>query len=150
MDVCEASNCGHCRENLSKRNPGKVCYSKWLTTANRIHRLYEGNENPSEALLTLTTFIVKVYAPMCFKMETKPSVIYDAHHLHQSIVLTRYFSSDLKYFKDPVIKRNGFFGHSENVLISMLADDRNHISPSKNSESTQSQTVCCDHNHCNE
>ncbi|GBM56851.1 hypothetical protein AVEN_227354-1 [Araneus ventricosus] len=83
-------------------------------------------------------------------MKTKPSVIDDAQHLHQLIVLTRYLSSDLKDVKDPVIKRNGFFGHPENVLISMLADDRNHISPSKNSESPQSQTVCCNHNHCNE
>lgn len=28
---------------------------------------------------------------------------------------------------DPVHQRNGYFGHSENILLSMLADDRNHI-----------------------
>ncbi|GBL89051.1 hypothetical protein AVEN_255193-1 [Araneus ventricosus] len=34
---------------------------------------------------------------------------------------------DLKDVIDPVIKRNEFFGPPENVLISMLADDRNRI-----------------------
>ncbi|GBM80401.1 hypothetical protein AVEN_28801-1 [Araneus ventricosus] len=125
MEICEVINCGHCRESL-KRNPGKVCHSRWLTTANRNLRLYEADENPSEALLILTTFVVKVYAQMWFKIRTKPSVIYGAQHLHQSIVISRYLSSYLKDVIDPVIKRNGFFRHPENVLISMLADDRNH------------------------
>ncbi|GBO11657.1 hypothetical protein AVEN_86797-1 [Araneus ventricosus] len=40
MEICEAINCGHCRESLSKRNPGKVSYSRWPTTVNRILRLY--------------------------------------------------------------------------------------------------------------
>lgn len=127
MEICEAINCGHCSQSLSKRNPGKVCHSRWLTIANRILRLYVASENPSEALVTLTTFIVNVYAPMWFKIKTKPSAIYGAQHLHESIVLSRYLSNDLKDIIDPVIKRNGFFGHSENVLISMLADNRNHI-----------------------
>ncbi|GBM09607.1 hypothetical protein AVEN_60247-1 [Araneus ventricosus] len=60
-------------------------------------------------------------------IKTKPSVIYGSQHLHQSIVLSRYLSSDLKDVIDPVVKRNGFFGHPENVLISILADVRNHI-----------------------
>lgn len=127
MEICEAINCGHCSESLLKRNPGNVCHSRWLTTANRILRLYVAQENPTEALVTLATFIVKVYAPMWFKIKTKPSVIYGAQHLHQSIVLSRYLSSDLKAVIDPVIERNGFFGHPENVLISMIADDRNHV-----------------------
>ncbi|GBN12375.1 hypothetical protein AVEN_92113-1 [Araneus ventricosus] len=64
---------------------------------------------------------------MWFKIKIKPSVIYGAQHLHQSVVLSCYLSSDLKDVIDPVIKRNGFFVHTENILISMLADDRNHI-----------------------
>ncbi|GBO27069.1 hypothetical protein AVEN_217525-1 [Araneus ventricosus] len=64
MEICEEIKCLHCRESLSKINPGKVCHSRWLTTANRILRLYVAHENTSEALLTLTTFIAKIYAPM--------------------------------------------------------------------------------------
>ncbi|GBN76002.1 hypothetical protein AVEN_136304-1 [Araneus ventricosus] len=127
MEICEAINCGHCRESLSKRNPGKVCHSRWLRIANRILRFNVARENSPEALLTLTTFIANVFVPMWLKVKTKPSVIYGAQQLHQSIVLAHYLSSDLKDVIHTVIKRNGSFGHPENVLISMLADDRNHI-----------------------
>ncbi|GBM75725.1 hypothetical protein AVEN_92728-1 [Araneus ventricosus] len=112
MEICEAINCGYCRESLPKTNFGKVCHSRWLTTANRFLRLYVADENPSEDLLALTTFIVKVYEPMWFKIKTKPSVIYGAQHLYQAVVLLRYLSSDLKDVIDPVIKRNGFFWQS--------------------------------------
>ncbi|GBN27254.1 hypothetical protein AVEN_131018-1 [Araneus ventricosus] len=55
MEICESINCGQCRESLSKRKLRNVCHARWLATANRILRLYEADENPSEALLTLTT-----------------------------------------------------------------------------------------------
>ncbi|GBM33739.1 hypothetical protein AVEN_47044-1 [Araneus ventricosus] len=28
MEICETINCGHCKESLSNRNPGKVCHSR--------------------------------------------------------------------------------------------------------------------------
>ncbi|GBN40358.1 hypothetical protein AVEN_27868-1 [Araneus ventricosus] len=64
MEICEVINCCHCRESMSKINPGKVCHSRWLRIANRILRFNAAHENSSEALLTLTTFISKVYASM--------------------------------------------------------------------------------------
>ncbi|GBM55607.1 hypothetical protein AVEN_42337-1 [Araneus ventricosus] len=70
IEICEVINCSHCRESLSKINPGKVCHSRWLTTANRILRFNVAHENSSEALLTLTTFIAKVYASMWFKIHS--------------------------------------------------------------------------------
>ncbi|GBO07416.1 hypothetical protein AVEN_76146-1 [Araneus ventricosus] len=72
MEICEVINCSHCRESLSKINPGKVCHSRWLRIANRILRFNVDHENTSEALLTLTTFIAKIYESMWFKIKTKP------------------------------------------------------------------------------
>jgi hypothetical protein len=34
---------------------------------------------------------------------------------------------ELKVIIDPVIARNSYFGHSENILLAMLADERDHI-----------------------
>ena len=34
---------------------------------------------------------------------------------------------ELKAIVDPVIQRNGYFGHSENILIAMLTDERQPI-----------------------
>ncbi|GBN23640.1 hypothetical protein AVEN_53532-1 [Araneus ventricosus] len=72
MEICEVINCLHCRESLSKINPGKVFNSRWFRIANRILRFNVAHENSSEALLTLTTFIAKVYASIWFKIKTKP------------------------------------------------------------------------------
>ncbi|GBN07279.1 hypothetical protein AVEN_58113-1 [Araneus ventricosus] len=71
MEICEAINCSHCRESLWKINPGIVCHSRWLRIANRILKFNIAHENSSETLLTLTTFIAKVYAPMRFKIKKK-------------------------------------------------------------------------------
>lgn len=61
------------------------------------------------------------------RLKKKTSAIYGAQFLHKSIVISRYLSSELKDFMNPVSKRNGFIGYSENVLILILADERNHI-----------------------
>jgi hypothetical protein len=74
LEMCEAVNKGDCEERLEKRKTGKVCHSRWLFTANSIHRLYVATENPLEKL--------KIYAPMWFRIKTHPSCIYGAKHLY--------------------------------------------------------------------
>lgn len=77
-------------------------------------------ENPSVDLVVLTTFLVKVYSPMLIQIKTKSLVIYSAQHSHQSIVLSRYMSKDLKEIIDHITKGSGVFVFPKNVLISML------------------------------
>ncbi|GBN26634.1 hypothetical protein AVEN_102707-1 [Araneus ventricosus] len=48
-------------------------------------------------------------------------------HLWNVIKYSRYLSDDLKKVVDPVISRNSFMAHPENLLLSMLADERRHI-----------------------
>lgn len=122
-EMCQAINSGFCSQALSKRNPGKMVHSRWLTTANRILRLYVSSAEPSDKLLILTNFIIKVYAPMWFSIKTQPLCIHGARHLHKTIQLSRYLTDDLRNIVDPVIQRNGYFGHPENILVAMLADE---------------------------
>ncbi|CAG4928614.1 unnamed protein product [Colias eurytheme] len=126
-DICMAINCGHCSISLSKKNPGKIVHSRWLTMANRLLRLYVSTTSPTENLIHLVTFILNVYAPMWFFIKTKPTCIYGAKHLHKTIILSRYLPEHLKMIVDPVIQRNGFFGHTENILLAMLGDERKNI-----------------------
>lgn len=49
-------------ENLVKRNLGAICHSLCITTSNKILKLYVSNKTPSENLLVLTSFTLKVYA----------------------------------------------------------------------------------------
>lgn len=38
---------GHCPDNVASLNPGKTHHARWLTTANRILRLYVSENEPS-------------------------------------------------------------------------------------------------------
>lgn len=63
---------------------------------------------------------------MWFQIKTKPSGIYEVTHLHQKMS-SRYLPKELKTITDVVLQRNGYLCHPENILIVMLADDRDYI-----------------------
>jgi len=43
------------------------------------------------------------------------------------IKLSRYLAPEYRGIVDSVIQRNGYFGHSENIILAMLTDDREMI-----------------------
>jgi hypothetical protein len=126
-EISNAVSEGHCPHVLSKREPGLLNHSRWLTTANRVLRLYVATENPSENLKTLAEYVAKVYAPMWFSIKTKPSCKDGSKHLWQTIKLSRYLPASLKKIIDPVLHRNGYFAHPETLLLGMISDERKHI-----------------------
>jgi len=126
-EICESVIHGICSEELGRRNPGKMAHSRWLTTANRILRLYVATVDPSPELKLLTTFVVKVYVQVWFAVKTKPSCKDGPKHLMQMIQLSRQFSDQVRHVIDPVIQRNAYFAHPENLLLAMIADERPHI-----------------------
>lgn len=122
-----AVSSGVCTSDLLNLDPGKITHSRWLTTANRILQLYVSTENPSENLKEITRFIQNVYSPMWFEIKFNPSCKNGAKTVWKLIQRTRYLSRRLRNIVDPVIQRNAFFLHPENLLICMLADDRTHV-----------------------
>ncbi|CAH0562813.1 unnamed protein product [Brassicogethes aeneus] len=127
FDICKAIKSGTCCESVAKRNPGKISHSRWLTTANRILRLYISTINPSENFQILVEFIMKVYAPMWFKIKSKPFIQDGARHLWDAIRLSRPFPDHVKVIVYKVFEGNAYFGHPENILIAMMTDERQHI-----------------------
>lgn len=47
-----------------------------------------------------------------------------SRHLFKLIELTRYLSTTLKAVIDPVIQRNSYFAHPENLLLAMMTDSQ--------------------------
>jgi len=43
------------------------------------------------------------------------------------IHLSHFLSNELKEIIDPVIQRNGYFGHPDNILLTKITDERKHI-----------------------
>ena len=126
-EMCQAVSTGIVTEDLALKAPGKMSHSRWLTTANRVLRLYVATKEPSQNLKILTEFIIKVYAVCWFEIKCHWSCKDGARHLFSIISRSRYLPEELKKVIDPVIDRNGYFAHSENLLIAMLGDDRKHI-----------------------
>ena len=78
-------------------------------------------------MVTIVTFIVRVYAPIWFNIKLKPSCKDGAIHLFMMIKNSLYHTDELKAIVDPVIQHNSYFAHPENLLLSMMTDDRPHI-----------------------
>jgi len=111
LEMCQAITTRQCSTDLGNSKLGPMCHSRWLTTANRILRLYIWEENPDKHLITLLnyTYIVKAYALIWF--EIKPSCTCVNRHLFHIIHHSRYMSTELKRIVDPVIQRNSYFAH---------------------------------------
>ena len=126
-DIFGAVINGHCSLDLSLRNPGAINHARWLTIGNRILSKYIGSENPIFESVTLATFVIRVYASMRFCIKGHSSCDNGARHLFSKILRSRYLPKNLLTVIDPVIQQNGYFGHSENLLLSMLTDVRPNI-----------------------
>src|ERR1043165_6633181 len=48
-------------------------------------------------------------------------------HVLQTLQKSRYLSENLKAVVDPVIERNAYFAHHENILLCMIGDERKWI-----------------------
>lgn len=127
LQMCKAVISGECSASLAARIPGPINHSRWLTTACRILREYVSNVDPSPVLKTLATFIVKVYAPMWFYIKTHQQVTDGPKNLWLTLIKMRYLDDELKAIVHPVLQRNSHWAHPENMLLAMLADDREEI-----------------------
>lgn len=70
---------------------------------------------------------MKVYVPMYFNVKYYSSAVYGSALLGKFIQWTQYMPNHLRGIINPVIQNNCYFAHSENVLFTMLFDDRKEI-----------------------
>jgi hypothetical protein len=123
-DISMAISRGAVSLLLASYKPGPVVHSRWLTTANRILRLYVSTKKPSQNLVLIVTFIMKVYGPMWFKIKFHPYCFNGAGHLYEMVHLIRYMGLKEKETVQKVIQNNAYFAHPENLLIAMLSDNK--------------------------
>jgi len=70
---------------------------------------------------------MRVYAPAWFFIKKYPSCTKGPQHLWRLMKFSRYLDRRLKKIVDPVIWRNAYFCHPENLLLAMINDDRLEI-----------------------
>lgn len=107
--------------------PGPLSHSQWLTTANRVLRLFLSVDTPSDEHKMLVAFILKSYMPLWFKIKKSKYLTDGPGHVFEAIKSTRFLPGNSVREVDPVIERNTFFAHPENLLLRMIVDERKHI-----------------------
>lgn len=127
LDISTAIKSGTCKGDLAVRDPGHLSHSRWLTKASRTLRLYISEENPSPELQQLVLFILKSYMPMWFAIKISKNFTDGPKLVYQAIESMRYLPEPLLAVVNPVIERNGFFAHPENLMLTMIEDDNKLI-----------------------
>ena len=125
LEIYGAASIGRVSEGFGKRSPRTLNHSRWLTTANRILRLYVSTNHPEEKLMTLVNFVMKVYVPMWFEIKAMPYADSGARYIFKALVKQQ--SKEVKEIVLPVMQRNAYFAHHENILLAMLADENETI-----------------------
>ena len=93
--MCKSVIAGECSPKLLQTPPGAISHARWLTTANRVLRLYvsaneiDFNLDDLETLKQLVHYIVGCYAPVYFDIKNKPSLTDGSRHYFQLVKLSR-------------------------------------------------------------
>ncbi|GBL75106.1 hypothetical protein AVEN_193281-1 [Araneus ventricosus] len=127
INICTALISGDGSSDLAKRQPDTLNFARWQTAATRILRLYISTSDPTNVLITLVVFILKIYATSWFRIKIHHSIKYGARHLWHFINSSRYFPNKYRDIIESVISRNAYFVAPENMLLAMLTDERCHI-----------------------
>lgn len=99
-----------------------MSHARWLTTANRICRLYVATTKPTQQLKDIVKFILTVYAPSWFRIKKEKSCVNGPQNLFEVIKARIYLKGDQKKVVQKSIQHNGYFGHPENILLAMIYD----------------------------
>ena len=127
LDIFMAIREGTIPDDLAKRSPGNLNHARWLTTGSRILRLYVSTEDPTDNLRSLAKFVMEVYAPMWFLIKSNPYVEFGPRHICTALSLIRKQPEEIARVVFPVLQRNSYFAHSDNILLSMLTDEKPQI-----------------------
>ena len=70
----------------------------------------------------LINYIVTVYGPSLFEIKQQWSCTHGSKHYLNQIKRIEKLPEEIKKICWPVLKRNAYWAHSENVLVAMLGD----------------------------
>lgn len=119
LDISAAINSGQCSADLAVREPGPLSHSRWLTVGNRPLRLYVSEKKPSDELKQLVYFILHCYMPLWFRIKASGYISEGPKIVFEAIRSTRYLPEHLRDIIDPVIERNAYFAHPENLILAI-------------------------------
>ena len=118
-------------DQLKSLKCGPVCHSRWLTLCSTITVMYmkvNGLRGTAKKNLEgFVFFIVTNYAPMWFSIKSKPDLIDGPRHYFKQVQLIRILPKQVQDIVKENISRSAYHAHPENVLLTMLTDERQEV-----------------------
>src|SRR5215469_12117780 len=126
-DMCFSIHQGHVTPLLASKSPGALHHFRWLTTANRILRLYVSEQTPGKPLEDIVCIIMHIYAPGWFWIKSHPKATDGANNFWYLMNLLKGADKEYEVILKHVLQKNSYFAHPENILLGMITDDRKVI-----------------------
>ena len=98
-------------------------FSRWLTLGARVLRLYISTASPSDSLCRLVQFLVVHYIPVWFMVKQHSNCAEGAKNLYRSVQLLRELPEEIQKVVRPVLQRNAYWAHPEQLLLGMIANE---------------------------
>ena len=114
-------------DNLAGQTIGPLITSRWLTCAVRVCCRYTRTNKPSKALIRLTRVALSLYFPGWFIFKQFPHIQKGARNFFHVMELTKDLEKEDMAIAEKVLQDNSHWAHAENVLISMLCDEKEEI-----------------------
>ena len=114
-------------DELVGQTIGPMCSSRWNTTGTRIMCKYTRTARPTKGLIRLTRAVLNLYLPGWFKFKTSPHIQDGSRNYFYLVHLSNKLVGEDKLIAQKVLQDNSFWAHSENLVISMLSDQREEV-----------------------
>ena len=125
--ITEAIRSGQIQKDLALLEIGPVNHSRWLTTANRLCRLWVSKHGlKGENLVNLrqiVEYIIGVYYPCWFQIKVKHSWIEGPNHILFQLKQLRCQNTTVIDIVKPTVQGSSWYGFSEAILQTMLCSD---------------------------
>ena len=106
---------------------GPTLHARWLTTAARDLRLYLATKKPTKALKEIVSLLVNFYIPNYFNIKENSHCQKGATNFFYMMELARDLNPASRATVERVLQDNAYWAHPENIVIAMLADEREEI-----------------------
>ena len=123
----QAIQSGVMPDDLAGQVIGPMITSRWNTAAVRVLCKYTRTKKPTQRLIRLTKAVLKLYFPGWFRFKCYPHIQDGARNFFTLVELSRDLQDQDMLVAQGVLQNNAHWAHPENIIISMLSDDREEL-----------------------
>ena len=123
----QAIQTGVMPDDLVGQAIGPMITSRWNTTAVRVMCRYTRTRRPTRKLVRLTKAVLRMYFPGWFRFKCYPHIQEGAKNFFYLVEMTKELEEQDMLVAQGVLQYNAHWPHPENIIISMLSDEREEV-----------------------